>query len=145
MKHAIPDSIQEFSSNIFRWETWRRIINHFPAIPLWIVNGLHARPLLFFATSSPALTFHGHESETKIEMCDPLPNSVIPRTILIKTFYLKRKLAEMLITSGISFPIVVKPDVERMRLTFSKINSMEELLNYHEHALADYLIQESVW
>jgi len=113
-------------------------------IPFWILYCIRARSFWFFTASNPTLTFGGYEGETKMEMYKLLPKEVIPKTILIRTSYLKRKLAEKVITSGISFPIAVKPDVGRMGLMFRKITSMEELLSYHEHIAVDYILQEFI-
>lgn len=144
MKTTAPDSIQNFFYRLNHWETWHWLIKYIPMIPFWILYCIRARSLWFFTASNPTLTFGGYEGETKMEMYNLLPKGVVPKSILIKTCFLKRKLAAMLIQSGISFPVAVKPDVGRMGWMFRKINSMDELLRYHEHMAVDYVVQEFI-
>jgi hypothetical protein len=144
MKIILARSTKAFFFRISHWETWHWLIKYIPMIPFWVLYCIRARSLWFFTASNPTLTFGGYEGETKMEMYNLLPKQVIPKTILIKTSYLKRKLAGIVISSGISFPVAVKPDIGRMGLMFRKINSMDELLSYHEHMEVDYILQEFI-
>lgn len=126
------------------WETWHWLVKYIPMIPFWIAHCLKARSCWFFTTANPTLTFGGYEGETKMEMYRQLPIGTYPKTVLLHT-YLPLDLVEALVWSnGFSFPVAVKPNTGRMGLMFRKLESMDELLDYHKKMEVDYLLQEFV-
>jgi hypothetical protein len=125
---------------ISHWETWHWIVKYLPMIPVWVWYCFRARSWWFFTASNPTLTFGGFEGENKKEMYAQLPTGSFPKTFFIspsRSFALIEDLAARL-----GFPVAVKPDVGTMGLMFRKINSLQELREYHRRMQADYILQE---
>jgi len=139
-----PSWIGKLVYRVWHWETWHWLIKYIPMIPFWIWHCIKARSFWFFTSSNPTLTFGGYEGESKIEMYRLLPDGSYPKTILIHASLPTGEIKCILKSSGLSFPIAVKPDVGRMGLLFRRINSLSELLAYDENMKADYLLQEFV-
>jgi hypothetical protein len=76
-------------------------------------------------------------------MYDQLPPFSCPKTFVIEAGT-SLSVLEKIMTSDLSFPVAVKPDVGRMGLMFRKIESFGELYDYHRRMTVDYLIQEFV-
>ena len=105
---------------------------------------LRARSPWFFTAANPTLTFGGYEGESKMEMYSLLPAHTFPKSILITPDNSEMDVELLFKATDLSFPVAVKPDVGRMGLMFRKINCIEELLTYHHHIKADYILQEFV-
>jgi hypothetical protein len=105
---------------------------------------LRAKSPWFFTAANPTLTFGGYEGESKMEMYGQLPPETFPKSILITPDNSELEVELLFKATNLAFPIAVKPDVGRMGLMFRKINSIEELLRYHQKIKADYILQEFV-
>lgn len=126
------------------WETWHWLVKYVPMIPFWIWHCIRARSLWFFTSANPTLTFGGYEGEPKTEMYSLLPTGCYPKTISITASSSEAHVKNLLRSSGLSFPVAAKPNVGRMGFMFRRINSLVELISYHEIMEADYLLQEFV-
>jgi hypothetical protein len=129
---------------ISHWETWHWLIKYVPMFPFWILHCIKARSFWFFTAANPTLTFGGFEGENKREMYAQLPDGISPRTFFISAGAPMTELEEKIQSSGLSFPIAVKPDVGQMGLMFRKISSMQQLREYHRVMKVDYLLQDFV-
>jgi hypothetical protein len=78
-----------------------------------------------------------------MEMYRLFPPEYIPKTFLITRGTPFSSLYRV-VTEELSFPVAVKPDAGRMGLMFRRVNTIEELRNYHGIMKADYIIQEFV-
>jgi hypothetical protein len=140
-------SLQYLRKSIYRakhWETWHWLVKYIPMVPFWIWYCLKARSIWFFTASNPTLTFGGYEGENKMEMYALLPRGTYPRTIFIRAGQPYAEIEARVLSAGFSFPVAVKPDVGRMGLMFRKINSLHELIKYHERMKANYVLQEFI-
>jgi hypothetical protein len=126
------------------WETWHWLIKYIPMLPFWAAYCIKARSPWFFTAANPTLTFGGFEGETKREMYALLPEGTFPRTFHISAALSISAMERKIQSSGLSFPIAVKPDVGRMGLMFRKINSIHQLRSYHRSMQTDYLVQEFI-
>lgn len=144
MNRTFNNRFSRFLYRINHWETWHWLIKYIPMIPFWIIHCIKAKSLWFFTASNPSLTFGGYEGETKMEMYNLLPKALIPKTLPVAYFLSEETLTGLMLCSGLSFPVAVKPDVGRMGLMFRKINSMDELIAYHKQMKVDYLLQEFI-
>jgi len=143
-KILIQVGLEKFLYKLQHWETWHWLIKYIPMVPFWIGHCIKARSLWFFTASNPTLTFGGYEGESKIEMYKLLPAGTYPKTILIEASMPNQQVKDLALSSGFSFPLAVKPDVGRMGFMFRRINSMNELIQYHKNIKVDYLLQEFV-
>lgn len=124
------------------WERWPFKLIYFPLTPVWLWYCSRSRSLWFFSSSNPTITFGGMEGEGKQEMYEQLPSDLYPKTIFVKPGLSESALLFQLRDNGFQFPFVVKPDVGMKGLWFERIESADELLRYHRHVPADYVIQE---
>lgn len=126
------------------WETWHWLVKYIPMVPFWIGYCIRARSPWFFTASNPTLTFGGYEGENKMEMYNQLPDGTYPKTILIPVSLSDFDVEALVEAAGFSFPLAVKPDVGRMGLMFRRINSLNDLMRYHERMKVDYVLQEFI-
>jgi hypothetical protein len=126
------------------WETWHWLVKYMPMVPAWIWLCIKARSPWFFTAANPTLTFGGYEGEPKREMYARLPDGTYPRTIFISPAMPLSRVEDLIHKENLSYPLAVKPDVGRMGFLFRKINSLQQLREYHENMKADYLLQEFI-
>lgn len=81
------------------------------------------------------------EGEGKREMYDQLPEGTYPKTIYIHPSLTEAELTSQVL-SALTYPFVVKPDVGMKGLWFERIDSLEELLQYHRAVPVEYVVQE---
>ena len=129
---------------ITHWETWDWRVKYILIAPVWCWWCLRARSPWFFTASNPTLTFGGFDGESKREIYAQLPPGSFPNSLYASHAIPFRSVEELLIPSGFRFPIAVKPDVGKMGFMFRRINSSEELRQYHARVGCDYIIQDFV-
>ena len=147
----IPVNFEKFISDLNRiwkkithWEAWPFNLLYAPMLPFWLYYILRSRAFWFFTPSNPKLTFGGMEGEPKREMYDLLPVHLFPTTINILPEYDFEKVIEMVKSSQIKFPLVVKPEVGGQGILFRKIDEESQLRNYHAKVPVEYIIQQMV-
>ena len=96
----------------------------------------------FFTPSNPKITFGGMEGESKKEMYDLLPPELYPKTFYVQTGEATDSIFEQLTKKDILYPFVVKPLCGEQGILFRKIDTAEELINYHAKVPVDYIVQE---
>jgi hypothetical protein len=126
------------------WETWHWLAKYIPLMPAWMWFCIRSRSLWFFTSSNPTLTFGGFDGESKKEMYEQLPPGSFPKTVYVSQSLPFDEVLSLFKSSGISWPIAVKPDVGRMGFMFRQIHNTEELRMYHTKMPVDYLLQEFV-
>ncbi len=140
----IPDSLQRACYRITHWETWNWFVKYIPMIPVWIWYCIRARSIWFFTACNPTLTFGGFEGENKREMYAQLPVGTFPATLYISPSSDFRDLLQRVHHANLKFPLAVKPDIGRMGLMFRKIDTAEQLHEYHQRMPCDYIVQEFI-
>lgn len=105
---------------------------------------LRSGSVWFFTPSNPKITFGGMDGEPKKEMYDLLPAHLYPATFNVLPNENFNSIKEKLVTSGIQYPFIVKPEVACQGILFRKISGEEELKNYHEKIPVEYIVQELV-
>lgn len=126
------------------WETWHYLAKYIPIMPVWLWYCVRARSLWFFTPSNPTLTFGGFEGESKREMYEQLPSGIYPTSNYVTHSRGWDHVLDLLQRSNIQFPFAVKPDVGMMGFMFRKMESLQDLYNYHSMIKADYIIQDYV-
>ena len=133
-----------FFKRIFDWEHWPFKILYAPISPVWLWYIIRSGSVWFFTPSNPKLTFGGMEGEPKQEMHDLLPLEFSPATFNVLPAsdfeIVKKKLLEY----KINFPLIVKPEVGGQGILFRKIDTEEQLKNYHSKVPVEYIVQEMI-
>ena len=136
--------MKQFFKRITDWEHWPFKILYAPISPVWLWYIIRSGSVWFFTPSNPKLTFGGMEGEPKQEMHDLLPQEFAPATFNVLPAsdfeMVKKKLPEY----KINYPLIVKPEVGGQGILFRKIDTEEQLKNYHEKVPVEYIVQEMI-
>jgi len=98
----------------------------------------------FFTPSNPKLTFGGMEGEPKREMYELLPKEIIPQTFNVLPSENFEDVKNHISKNKIIYPLIVKPEVGGQGILFRKIDTEEQLKNYHTKIPVEYIIQEMI-
>lgn len=136
--------MKQLINKILNWEQWPFKVLYAPISPVWLWYIIRSWSVWFFTPSNPKLTFGGMEGEPKKEMYDLLPKELYPTTINIKPgedfLLVKNNLSQ----NNILFPLIVKPEVGGQGILFRKLDTTDELKNYHDKVPVEYIIQQMV-
>ena len=86
----------------------------------------------------------GFIMDSKIEIYDLIPPQFYPKTDFVKEQLPFEEVENILANSKIEFPFIAKPDIGLRGSAVKKIESIEELKNYHVKANFDYLVQDLI-
>ena len=129
---------------ISHWEDWHWFAKYIIIGPAWVWLCIKSRSLWFFTSSNPGITFGGFQGETKRQTYEQLPPGSYPKSIYISPDENFNDVAENVAMNGFQYPVVVKPDVGMMGLMFRKVESQQQLRQYHEAMKATYIVQEFI-
>ena len=82
--------------------------------------------------------------DSKIEIYDLIPPQFYPKTDFVKEQLPFEEVESILSHSKIEFPFIANPDIGLRGSAVKKIESIEELKNYHVKANFDYLVQDLI-
>ena len=129
---------------ITHWEAWPFKLLYAPLAIFWLGYMLRSRAVWFFTPSNPKLTFGGMEGEPKKEMYDLLPPGSFPTTVNITAAEPFDAVCQRIQAAGMQLPFVVKPEVGGQGVLFRKLDTWEELAQYHQRMRWDYMAQALV-
>jgi hypothetical protein len=86
----------------------------------------------------------GFIMDSKKEIYDLIPQKYYPKTDFVKENTLFDEVKIILEKSKIEFPLIAKPDMGLRGSAVKKIDDFDQLLNYHNKANFDYLIQKLI-
>lgn len=129
---------------IKNWEQWPFKILYAPIAPAWVWYMIRSRAVWFFTPSNPKLTFGGLDGEPKKEMHDLLPPELCPAFFNVKPSDGFSAIKEKMKNTGITYPLIVKPEVGGQGILFRKIENEEHLKEYHSKIPVEYFIQEFI-
>jgi hypothetical protein len=133
-----------FFHKLTHWEYWPFFPVYFPVILQWIVHSIRAGSIFFFNASNPTIKNGGFMSESKMEIYDLIPPQYYPKTELVKENTSVADVIQTLEKSDIKLPLIAKPDIGLRGSAVKKINTIDELLQYHGKAKFDFLIQDLI-
>lgn len=133
-----------FLIKLKNWEYWPFGIVQLPAILYFVGLVARTRSLTFFSASNPGIPMGGMFGESKFDVLKLVPDPLKPSTLLIKQPQSIEFVLETIAKSGLSFPLVFKPDVGERGYRVKRVYSEAEAHTYHNEMPFDYLIQEMV-
>ena len=86
----------------------------------------------------------GFIMDSKIEIYDLIPQQFYPKTDFVKEQLPFEEVENILTNSKIKFPFIAKPDIGLRGSAVKKINTLDDLKNYHSKANFDYLVQDLI-
>jgi len=129
---------------ISHWEDWHWFTKYIIIGPAWLWFCLRARSLWFFTASNPTIQFGGFIGETKKEIYKQLPPGSYPKSIYISPTLSFSEMQTRVQVANLHFPLAVKPDIGMMGFMFRKIETPEQLNQYHAVMPTTYIIQELI-
>lgn len=131
-------------TKLVNWEFWPFGVLYFPVFFYWAWLCYKARSFFFFTASNPGIEYGGMLFESKIRILDKIPKDLKPITLFYKKDQLAEVTTENILDSGISYPLIIKPDIGERGWGVSKINNEDELKRHVEEVNYDIIIQEFI-
>ncbi|MEM6722930.1 MAG: hypothetical protein AAF598_02770 [Bacteroidota bacterium] len=132
-------------TKLFNWEYWPTAIVNIPVIFYWLYFALRSRKLFFFSNTNPVIETGGVLGESKINILKRLPESVLPVTLFFEPRELTAEhILPQIKAAGLSYPIIVKPDVGERGFLVEKLKSEAELLAYIDQHKNPLILQECI-
>jgi len=135
---------RRFFIKLRSWEYWPIYIFNIPVLFIWIWNALKARDFFFFTLTNPGIETGGFFGESKSAILDNIPAEFKPKTVLIRRAEKQDDVASFFAQSGLSFPVIAKPEVGERGWLISKIHNLEGLKTYIENHDIDIILQTYV-
>lgn len=131
-------------TRITNFEFWSFDLFYFPVKIYYLFLAIRSRSLFFFTASNPSIEFGGMLGEKKSEIFDLIPDQYIPVTRLFTPNVSVEEVLDFLEISGLSLPIIAKPDVGERGWMVAKIDSEDELRDYLKEIRVNFLVQEFI-
>lgn len=139
---------KHFRSNFFikltSWEYWPFGIIQLPIFFMWIWYALKERSLLYFSASNPSILTGGMMGESKYEVLQLVPESLKPKTILVKLPTTVTYVTEVMHEAGLTFPFILKPDLGERGWMVRRIKNEQDIERYLKEIKIDFIMQELV-
>jgi hypothetical protein len=124
------------------WEFWPTALVYLPILicyPYWV---LRTRSLFFFQAVNPRLRMGGLYGASKYQSLTYLKAEDKPKTLLFTKNEQYESVEQLFLKAGISYPIIIKPDIGERGKGIEKIDQTERLKPAVESQTSDYLVQE---
>ena len=133
-----------FFIRLLNWEYWPSFIIYIPVFFLFLYYALRSRTLFFFARANPAIETGGMMGESKSRILSQVPEKWKPQTLFISHESSFDEVKDNFKASGLTFPIIAKPDVGERGFLVAKIENEEAFEVYCKKIRADFLVQEYI-
>jgi len=124
-----------------QWEYWPFSVLYFPVYFYYAFLAIKRGSLFFFTASNPKIYFGGMFGEKKSEIFDIIPDSYIPKTVLIGKEEVEPALEK---AQEIGYPLIAKPNIGERGIWVKKIDSEQEMRTYAGNCPVDFLLQELI-
>ncbi len=115
------------------WEFWPTWLIYLPMLILWPYFMLRTGKVRFWELINPGLENGGLIGDSKSKPLSQLPKKNIPIDFIINNNITQKNLLQKIRCSGITFPLIVKPDSGTRGKGVKKINNERELKKYFEN------------
>lgn len=117
---------------------------YLPMLPYWLWQALRTRSFAFFTSANPFIEMGGFFGESKINILEHIPAQYKPQTLFFAGKPSLIDITTQLSKAGLSFPIVLKPNVGERGFEVEKITDLAALERYLAHHPTDLIVQEYV-
>jgi hypothetical protein len=131
-----------FIIKLFHWEYWPFGIIQFPLFFYYPWLSLKAGSFTFFTGSNPGILMGGMFGESKYDVLRLIPGNLVPKTILVQGGTPVEEVAKLLRESGLSFPLIFKPDIGERGYMVKRIDSEDDIAHYLRSMPHTFLAQE---
>ena len=129
---------------IVNYEYWPWWMFFIPMLPVWLWYALRMRSLAWFTASNPSIEYGGFFGESKIDILDHIPAKYKARSLYFKKGVKEDEVMRILEEQGISFPLILKPNVGERGGDVELILSSESLSRYLGLHNDNLIVQEYI-
>ena len=133
-----------FLHKLLHWEYWPLWCIYYPLFPFWLYYTIKAKSFFFLTSCNPSIANSGLAMESKMDIYDLIPNTYIPKTILVHPEETPVKMLSKAKSANINLPFIVKPDIGMKSFAVAKIHSLKSLSLYCSKIDGPFLIQELI-
>jgi membrane protein DedA with SNARE-associated domain len=129
-----------------RWEFWPPWLAYLPVVPYILFLGIRHRSLTLFTSANPGIPSGGFVGESKsaiLEHLSPVPEFAVLRGDLSAEARV-RGVEEFLSERGLSYPIVLKPDVGERGTGVMIAGKAGDVAEYFRTSIGDTIVQRYV-
>ncbi len=126
------------------WEYWHTRTIYFPALFAWMFLAVKAKSIFFFSGVNPSFKFGGFVMASKMDIYKLLPAQWIPKGMLWEKSSPIDTLETQMAAAGLTFPIILKPDVGLKGLGVLEFTNLEALSAYLKETSSSQIIQEKI-
>lgn len=131
-----------FWVKVFYYEYWPFWLFFLPLVPYWLYLALRARSFTYFTAANPGIEHSGVFGESKIDILNKIDPQYLPITLYFKDSADWQEVVQKLVSAGLDYPIIVKPNVGERGSQVEKVNDSIGLQRYMELNTEDFIIQE---
>ena len=128
-----------------RWTTWEYLpmwVSNLPVAGFYLWFAMRARHPLFFSAANPAIPLGGAMGESKFDILQRLPGTVLPKMALAQAGMPFEEVLLSLKNLELSYPFIAKPDVGERGFLVKKITSEAALKEHLSRYPVDFILQE---
>jgi membrane protein DedA with SNARE-associated domain len=129
-----------------RWEFWPLWLAYIPVVPYILFQGIKHRCLTLFTAANPGIPSGGFVGESKsaiLANLDRVPDFILVPKALPEATRI-RAARDFIAERGLSFPIVLKPDIGERGTGVAIVRSDQDLVSYLAVAAGDTIVQQYV-
>lgn len=127
-----------------RWEFWPIYIFNIPVVVNWLWQSLRSRDLFFFTLTNPGIETGGFFGESKSRILSNIPDEYKPKTVLWEAPVHEEEIEDLFQKSGLTFPVIAKPEIGERGWLIARIDSMEQLKQHIKAHTIDLILQPFV-
>lgn len=129
---------------ITHWEYWPFWVIYYPMFPVWLFFSIKARSIFFFNAANPGMKNGGMAMVSKMDIYNMIPDQFIPKTLFIGKDGVTKSVLGHVLSTGIDFPFIAKPDIGMKAFGVEKIHNKDEFQNYARWSPSHFLVQELI-
>lgn len=127
-----------------KYEYWNQWVFYVPILIYFAFLALRARRLMFFTATNPGLDGGGFIGESKWVIYQALPQARIPQTLYFAHPADPAEVVQRVAQSGLSYPVLAKPDVGERGRGVERLDSPEALGRYAALWQEAFLVQQFI-
>lgn len=133
--------IKTFWIKATHWEFWPTAVVYFPVILLYPFWAIASWDLFFFRLVNPKMTMGGLYGSSKFESLKHLKAEFKPKTELFRPHHSFEQIIAGILNAGMSFPLIVKPDLGERGKGVEKVNNQAQLECAFRSQTSPFVIQ----
>ena len=131
-------------TRLSEWEHWPAPAYYLPLLPLFFMRYLRAGHPNHYLATNPGIKYSGNGTESKYVSLGLVPSRFTPQSLLAPAGVSPENILQQVRDSGLTYPVIAKPDRGFRGYLVRKIDSPEALLRYLKELQTDVLIQEFI-